>query len=273
MNGLNQPQTFDQANRADVLNCLWMDAGVVDYKLCDRSYECDQCPFDEALHSCAPQKFVSSGRGNERADGPLNVQGCEISSGLFYHSGHTWARVEEDGIVRVGLDDFGQRMLGSAYSLSLPQRLQSLHRGKASWSVTHQSGVTSLASPVAGRVLDVNSNLLMRPALVNRDPYGDGWTMTIEPVDLKVCLKRLMYGEKVRQWLVNEIDRLRSVINQILSDDHNAIIPTMTDGGLLTKQFLHGLSVDQTRRIISSFFPLSSSEADQQTAILSSNRR
>ena len=273
MNGLNQPQNFDQANRADVLNCLWMDAGVVDYKLCDRGYACDQCPLDEALHSCSPHNVVSPDRRDGRVVGPFSLQGCVIAPGLFYHPGHTWARVEAEGIVRVGLDDFGQRMLGSAYSLSLPQRHQELQRGKASWSVTHQSGVAGLASPVAGKVLNVNSNLLLRPGLINRDPFGDGWTMTIEPVDLKSCLQRLMYGERVGQWLANEIDRLRSVINQILSDDHNGIIPTMTDGGLLTRQFLNGLSVEQTRRVIGSFFPLASSEADHHTAILVSQRR
>lgn len=273
MNGLNQPHHFDRANAADVFNCLWMDAGVVGYKLCDRSYECDQCPFDEALHGCAARSSYCLAESDERAGGPRNVQGCEIAPDIFYHSGHTWARVEAEGIVRVGLDDFGQRMLGSAYSLSLPPRHGELQRGKASWSVTHQSGVAAIVSPVSGRVLGSNSNLLMRPALVNRDPYGEGWAMTIEPADLKRCLKQLMYGEKVRHWLVNEIGRLRSVINQILSDDHTGIIPTMPDGGLLTKHFLQGLSVEQTRRIISSFFPLSSSEADHQTAILVSNRR
>jgi len=273
MKGLNQPPNFDRDKTADVLNCLWMDAGVVDYKLCDRSYECDQCPFDEALHSCAPRNFVSPELREGRAVGPFSVQGCVIAPGLFYHSGHTWARVEEDGIVRVGLDDFGQRMLGPAYSLSLPQRQQELQRGKGSWSVTHQTGVAALASPVSGKVLNVNTNLLMRPALVNRDPFGEGWTMTIEPVDLKSCLQRLMYGERAGQWLANEIDRLRSVINQILNDDHDGIIPTMSDGGLLTRHFLNGLSVEQTRRVIGSFFPLATSEADHQTAILVSKGR
>ena len=269
MNGLNDTQSFDQASGAEILHCLWMDAGVVDYKLCDRSYDCERCPFDEALHS-HPQPSVFVGRTTNSID----VQGCEVGPNLFYHPGHTWARVEGDGIVRVGLDDFSQRMLGTAYSISLPSRNRELKRGEASWTVTHQSGVSALPSPVSGKVLNVNSNLLLRPALINRDPYGEGWTLTIEPSDLKSCLKRLMYGAKVRQWLVNEIDKLRSIINQILSNEPDAIISTMTDGGLLTKEFLHELSVEQTRRVISSFFPLSSiDEADRKTAILVSKRR
>lgn len=269
MNELNQPQTFYQANSADVLDCLWMEAGVVDYKLCDRSYDCERCPFDEALHSHPKQNFVLPDRSDESAAGPINIQGCEVARNVFYHPGHTWARIEEDGIVRVGLDDFGQRVLATIYSLSLPSLNRQLKPGDEACRVTHQSGVTALASPVAGQVLNVNTNLVLRPALINRDPYGEGWTMTIEPTDLKTCLQRLMYGEQVRQWLAEEIEKLRSLINKIVNDEHHAINPTMTDGGLLTREFLHGLSVEQTRRIISSFFPLSSTEeADHEPAIL-----
>jgi len=274
MNALHQPQTFPQANSAEVLNCLWMDAGVVGYKLCDRSYDCDRCPFDEALHSHPKQNRVLSGRNVDSATGLVNVQGCEVARNLFYHSGHTWSRIEEDGVVRVGLDDFGQRMLGTAYSLALPSLNRHVNRSEEACRVTHQTGVTALASPVSGKVLDVNSNLLLRPALINRDPYGEGWTMIIEPTDLKTCLRRLMYGEKVRQWLAREIEKLRSLIDNIRIDEHDAIIPTMTDGGLLTREFLHGLSVEQTRRVIGSFFPLSAIEgADHKTAILISQRR
>jgi glycine cleavage system H lipoate-binding protein len=274
MNGLNQPQTFHQANNADVLNCLWMDAGVVGYKLCDRSYDCDRCPFDEALHGHSKPNVVLSDRNVEGAIGLINVQGCEIARNLFYHPGHTWARIEEGGIVRVGLDDFGQRMLGTVYALALPSLNRHVKRGDEACRVTHQSGAIALASPVTGTVLDVNSNLLLRPALINRDPYGEGWTMTIEPADLKTCLRRSMYGEKVRQWLTGEIEKARSLINKIINDERDAIIPTMTDGGLLTREFLHGLSVEQTRRVISSFFPLSAiEEADHKTAILFSQRR
>jgi len=274
MNGLNQPQTFHQANSADVLNCLWMDAGVVDYKLCDRGYDCDRCPFDEAFHSHPKQDLILSNRTSQTAIGRIDVQGCEVAQSLFYHPGHTWARIEEDGIVRVGVDEFGQRMLGTAYSLSLPSLNRQVRRGDEAWRVTHQSGVTALASPISGKVLNVNSNLFLRPALINRDPYGEGWTMMVEPTNLKTCLKRLMYGEKVRHWFAHEIEKLRSLINRILSEENTEIVPTMTDGGLLTREFLRGLSVEQTRRVISSFFPLSSTEeAEPQTAILVSKRR
>lgn len=271
MNVVNSNPTVDQASAGNVLNCLWMDAGVVGYKLCDRSYECEQCPFDEALHSHPQERpqVTSSNHPNLS----ISVHGCAIGESLFYHPGHTWARIEADGIVRVGLDDFGQRILGTAYSVSLPARNRELKRGEAACTVTHQSGMTALMSPVAGKVLSVNSGLLTRPALLNREPFGDGWAMTVEPTDLRSCLGGLLYGEQIPAWLADEIEKLHSLITGIINNER-AAVGTMPDGGMLTIEFMHGLDAEQTRRVISSFFPLTSfSDADNKPAILVSQRR
>lgn len=268
MKGLNSKQTVDQPSAGNVLNCLWMDAGVVGYKLCDRSYECEHCPFDEALHSHPQKRSFIANRGFDNPQTSISVEGCKVGEGLFYHPSHTWARVEADGIVRIGVDDFGQRILGTVYSVSLPARNRELRRGEVACAVTHQSGVTALPSPLAGKVLSVNSGLLARPALLNRDPFGDGWTMTVEPSDLKNCLRELLYGEKIAPWLAGEIEKLHTLITGIMNNDH-ASVATLPDGGMLTREFMHGLNVAETRRVINSFFPLTSIDAaDHKTAIL-----
>jgi len=281
MNGTSQVTTFNQATSADAIHCLWMQAGVVDYKLCDREYDCDQCPFDEAIHS-RPSKHGSFSLSRDHVDAAMMkmrtahsmaVQGCEVAQSLFYHSGHTWARVEAGGVVRVGLDDFGQRVLGPAYSIELPSAHATMKRGEVCWRLTHQCGVTHLVSPVSGKVLSVNSNLLLRPSLVNRDPYAEGWTILIEPSDLKGCLKRLMYGERVRQWLAQEIEKLRLLVNGTSKQD-TKISTTMTDGGLLRQEFLSGLTIEEMRRVISSFFPFPlAGEPERNHAILLQNGR
>src|SRR5512138_1096596 len=109
MNGLNQHITLNQSAHAGLIPCVWMQAGVVDYKLCDRDYDCDHCPFDEALHTRSNQQTFSRTRDNAES---ISVQGCKVEPNLFYHPEHTWARIEEGGMVRAGLDDFGQRILG-----------------------------------------------------------------------------------------------------------------------------------------------------------------
>ena len=261
MNSVDQVITSDHPKTREVLHCVWMDAGVVDYKLCDRDYDCEQCPFDEVLHGYPVKVMPAAPDSN----------GCKVANDVFYDPGHIWSRVEEGGMVRLGLDDFSQRLLGAAYSLSLPDPESHIKRGDACCHFTHQAGVAALFSPVSGRVAATNLSLLARPTLVNRDPYRDGWLMLVEPTDLKSCLKRSLYGDQVAPWLAQEVEKLHLIVSGILNQGQNE--PTLMDGGLLSRQFLQGLSVEQTRRVISSFFPLSTEEAEPKSAILISNRR
>lgn len=261
MNGLNQHIALNQTVHPGLIPCVWMQAGVVDYKLCDRDYDCEHCPFDEALHTRPGQQTLS---GDREYSETISVQGCRVEPDLFYHPAHTWARIEEGGMVRAGLDDFGQRMLGRAYSVSLPAEGVTVQPGAQCLRVTHQSGVSTLAAPVAGNVKEINSKLLQQPALMNRDPYGEGWLLLIEPGELKDCLKRLMYGERVREWLQREIEKLRSLINRLVNGEH----ATMTDGGLLRQEFMSELTITQRIKVIDSFFPLSfNEEAKSNNAI------
>jgi glycine cleavage system H lipoate-binding protein len=261
MKRTNKQLAQREAVDSGVNNCVWMDAGVVDYKLCDRSYDCDHCPFDEALHG-------------QRSELPfredlLHVQGCDVAHDLFYHPNHVWMRIEENGEVRIGLDDFGQRLLGTTYALALPAEETAIKSGDRCCRLALQSGVVALLSPASGKVKKTNSSLGLRPSLVNRDPYGSGWMMLIEPLDLEASLKRSFYGQKVGPWLTEEIETLRRLISSLTNDKD--MPATMNDGGLLTTEFLKGLTVEQTRRVISSFFPLAN-EAEQKSAIVVSGR-
>jgi glycine cleavage system H lipoate-binding protein len=253
MNGHNQHITPTQTRHPGLIPCVWMQAGVVDYKLCDRAYDCDHCPFDEALHTRSKQQTFSRTRDDSKS---ISVQGCRIAPNLFYHREHTWARIEDGGMVRTGLDDFGQRILGRTYSVSLPESGATVQLGSPCLRLTHQTGVSALAAPVAGSVIEANSKLIQQPALMNHDPYGEGWLMLLEPVDLKDCLKRLMYGERVEDWLQYEIDRLCSLIKQSATGQP----ATLNDGGWLTAEFMSELTTAQRSRVIDSFFPLSSNE-------------
>lgn len=257
MNGPHQHIASNQTVNSGLIPCVWMQAGVVDYKLCDRDYDCEHCPFDEALHTRSSQQALRD-RGEDSES--IIVQGCRVEPDLFYHPAHTWARIEEGGMVRAGLDDFGQRILGRAYSVSLPALGTTVQTGSECFRLTHHSGVSSLVAPVGGNVKEVNSKLLQRPALMNRDGYGEGWLMLIEPDDLKLDLKRLFYGERVRAWLHDEIEKLQSLITGEQS--------TLNDGGRLVQEFMNELTASQRNRVIDSFFPLSfDEEAKSNNAI------
>jgi glycine cleavage system H lipoate-binding protein len=231
-----------------VLECLWMLAGVVSYKLCDRKYDCERCPFDRAIREITPRAFDGERSFKEPAD-LIGIDDNEPPGALFYHPCHVWARIEEQGNVRVGIDDFAQRLLGRIYRVTLPGEGEQVEHGKACWRISHQSGEVSLPAPVSGRVRRLNAKLAEHPSLLNRDAYGDGWAFIVEPVRLEQCLKRLHYGEKARAWQELDGERLYQKLNELLTGP-SEIGATMQDGGARLKDFRRLLNREQIRQLI-----------------------
>ena len=259
MNRLNDNQTLTQA----LTPCIWMQGGIVDYKLCDRAYDCEQCPLDLALHA-QPNRSPQLDKEN------LNVCGFSVRRGLFFHPQHTWVRIEGGGVVRIGLDDFGQRILGRAYSISLPAPRAGLQSGATGVCVTHQCGCSAITAPVSGRVKDVNTALRQRPSLLNHGPFDEGWLMLIEPEDLNRSLKPLMYGDRVCEWFSTEVEKLLSVI----AENAQTGAVTMNDGGRLTQNFISELTGSARKQVIDSFFaPVLDEPAGSNNAIKFPKRR
>lgn len=207
------------------VECVWMLAGVVGYKLCDRECDCEHCPFDIALREGVMTGHLAADR--------TSLKGQDVAGSPFYHPGHVWAHVEDEGLVRVGLDDFGQSLSGRIYSIALPAAGAIVVQDQPCWRITYRAGESDLAAPVAGYVKQLNVKLIKQPSLVNRDPYGECWAMIIEPVHLEQCLKQLYYGQKARATREREVEKLYREVDQLLAEAHASVGATMQDGGAL----------------------------------------
>ena len=99
-----------------------------------------------------------------------------------YTQDHEWARLE-DGRVRVGITDYAQDALGDVVFVQLPERGARLEAGATFSEVESTKSVSDIYAPVAGTVVEVNSELTDAPQRINEDPYGEGWICVIEPTD------------------------------------------------------------------------------------------
>lgn len=263
---------FDDTREGDPMKCVWMLGGVVDYKLCDRQYECEQCPFDTAIRAGSHMR-----RGPDQMSGfsgRISVQGYELMPMLFYHPNHLWARIEDAGSVRIGLDDFGQRLTGRIYAIELPGPGTRVRSDESCWRVAHHAGETSLAAPVFGHVLEVNTRLLQHPSLINRDPYGEGWAVIIRPDHLERCLQRLYYGSRVEHWYERDIEKLYRLMSEMVVTSLPAVGPTMQDGGSRNQDFTSLLTAEQMRQMINSFLsvPVSDRSAAPGAGVIGPNQ-
>ncbi len=103
---------------------------------------------------------------------------------LKYASSHEWARLEEDGMVTVGISDHAQNALGDVVYIEHPEIGRLLAAQEEAGVVESVKAASDIYAPVGGTVVAVNEALDDAPENVNQDPYGDGWFFTIEPNDL-----------------------------------------------------------------------------------------
>jgi glycine cleavage system H protein len=104
----------------------------------------------------------------------------DVPGELRYTSEHEWAR-SEDGRVVVGITDYAQDQLGDVVFVELPEAGTEVEAGQPLGEVESTKSVSDIFSPVSGKVLEKNSEVEQNPALINEDPYGKGWLVTIEP--------------------------------------------------------------------------------------------
>jgi len=123
---------------------------------------------------------------------------------LYYLPEHAWAKVEKDGTVRAGMDDVFQKSVGDIVQIRLPSTGDQVEQGGLFVEIQDSSRRThKLWSPVSGKVIQTNDDLLEDTTLVNREPYGAGWMIRVAPSNLENDLKNLMYGEALIKWWLN----------------------------------------------------------------------
>ena len=101
---------------------------------------------------------------------------------LKYANTHEWARLENDGLVTVGISDHAQNALGDIVYLELPEVGQQLAAGQAAGVVESVKAASDYHAPVSGKVVEVNQGLTDAPEGINTHPY-QSWFFRIKPDD------------------------------------------------------------------------------------------
>lgn len=133
--------------------------------------------------------------------------------GIYFHQGHSWARPEGDNVVKVGIDDFAQKLVGKIDAIKFPQVGAQLAQGEKAWSLQVGSKSIDMLSPVDGEVLDINESLLSSPEAVGKDPYGQSWLMKVKAPRVTANLKNLLSGELAGKWMEGVREKLLARMN------------------------------------------------------------
>ena len=204
--------------------CRHMLTGRVIFKLCSHNFECKDCAYDQQL--CDYDQFLCEEDLSAHAAAQVNkVAGFMVADGYYYHKGHTWARIEHGGFVRLGVDDFAWRLLGPT-DISLPKIGTKLKPNQTGWSIKREEMTAEVLSPMSGIVMTTNQNALKQPGLAKKDPYGQGWLVVIDPVSgLKNKTRSLLFEQKAVAWLNAEVKKLEETVMNVYG------VPLAATGG------------------------------------------
>jgi glycine cleavage system H lipoate-binding protein len=268
-------------------HCVWMEAGVIDYKRCDNNYDCNTCKFDRSMkHSAeANLALLKAGQtplgkkgkiipwpdrmrqrsglqqqcrhmlthrvpayfcGNnydcfkcpfdqmledqfELFTPPVRPQlqevfGIAVPTSAYLHKGHTWTALENGGRLRIGLDDFSQRVLGPADEVQLPKVGQVFSQNAKGMALARQGHKAGVMAPVDGIIEAVNPEVRKHPHVIHDYPYEEGWLFVVTPTQLKPNLEKLLFGDKNLAWIQYESHKLLGLMESTAG-------VTLPDGG------------------------------------------
>jgi glycine cleavage system H lipoate-binding protein len=166
-------------------------------------------PMDFLLPSLQPDRFILPG-------------------GLFFHRGHTWVNVLFSGQVKVGVDDFVQRLLGRLDSIALPPVATEIREGQPFITIRQRGRSATLCAPLDGVVRAVNGELAKAPSLLKRETYTRGWLVALQPTNLAANLPQLTVGEGASLWLRAEIARLETFLSDAQFVERHAAMGATT---------------------------------------------
>ena len=172
----------------------------------------------------------------------LDENSIEAPKGLYFDKTHTWAFMEKNGVVKVGIDDFLQHITGTLTRIIMKVPGEKIRRGEKLLTINHEGKKLDIYSPVSGTIKEQNQLLTTASDKINTSTYSEGWIYTIEPINWMREIQFMFMAEKYKEWLRDEFTRLKDFFAASVRSNtavYNHII--LQDGGELSDNVLADL--------------------------------
>lgn len=170
--------------------------------------------------------------------GVFDEKSVHSPEGLLYDRSHTWAFMERDGLVRVGIDDFLRHVTGPLTRIEMNIEGHHIHRGGQLATLIQKGKRINVLSPVSGTIIRINKSLAADPTLMNREACDGGWVYAVKPDNWPKEIGSLNMAESYRTWLKGEFVRLRDFFAVTLGKMPGYSGVVLQDGGALRDDLL-----------------------------------
>jgi len=158
--------------------------------------------------------------------------------GLHYDKSHTWAFMDEDGLVKVGIDDFLQHITGNITRIKMKSPGERIRKGRHALSLIQNGKQLDISAPVSGVIKEFNINLLSSTSILNTSPCSLGWVYKIEPTNWLKEVQFLIMGKTYSEWLRKEFTRLKEYLQDSVSPQAVEYAHVLQDGGEIKDSIL-----------------------------------
>ena len=176
---------------------------------------------------------------NEETHKVLRPESIKIPNGLYYDKSHSWAFMEKEGTVKVGIDDFLQHVTGDYTGLIMKNPQEMIRRKEVAATLVHEGKKINILAPVSGRIIQANEDLMDYPSLVNNSPYTWGWLYEIQPSNWMREILFLQMADKYRDWIKKEFIQLKDFIIGSVQQKAPEGEFVLQEGGELPDHVLH----------------------------------
>lgn len=239
--------------------CVWMELGIVSYKMCNRNFECNTCPLDEGLRGDnsimnhpkrTTGEIVNSKRNQhslKRNSSLKNLLKFKLDEHYYVYPGHSWIKVLNPKLVKIGIDDIVATTLGHIDEVILPAVGDNIHRSNSCGQIIQFEHIFSVVSPISGEVIKTNGDLAGFPNKLTLDPLNKGWMICIKPTHLEEDLKYCRSGDALYSWYLKEFKWFENNLNKGFQQE---IGMTLNDGGEISRNLRNYLPKEHYRRVI-----------------------
>ena len=120
---------------------------------------------------------------------------------IKYHREHAWVRVEGKRAT-IGITDYAQQQMGDIVYVDLPESDTEIDADSELSEIESTKATSPVISPVSGTVVEINEDLADSPEIINEDPYGNGWLVTLDmndPSELNDLMSKSEYEKFLKE--------------------------------------------------------------------------
>lgn len=249
------------AEKQAELPCVWVSAGVLSYRLCDRRYECETCPLYQALRGGGnwpvPAGPGDAGAGPVAGD-PVGAyltalgSGCTLHLDRAYSGEGMWLLEGPHGIVEAGMDDYTMRLLGPLDSVVLPPVGVWLRRGAPCAWLNRSRLSIALHMPIACELLEVLGDPLRT---VRRDAATGGPWFRLKAHESLAIAPGLYRNEALLGWFLARVRSVHEQLDAVMHIPAAGTAPMLADGGRPLSDLSGVLGPERFEALVATLFP------------------